>query len=328
VSIPTLIKLRAALLYGLDRHASWAAIEAEIADELRAHLAANPPQMRRIDSNSPRGVLSRIVRCEAVHAICGLRDLRRRLAADRRCYGLFSESMPDDPLVFTEVALTRGMSAEVNAILDSNSPVADPESADCAMFYSISSCHEGLRGVPLGNVLIRQVVSRLQAELPMVRTFATVSPVPGFRGWLKDLARRSRGELAELVAVLDEGSWLERQTQAARLKTELLPLCASYLLHAKRGSEPLDAVARFHLANGARLERINWLGDRSAAGFTRSAGITANYLYDLASVDANHDAYRADRTILATSHVKKLAADAAARASSSEHHPMVLDPGV
>jgi malonyl-CoA decarboxylase len=328
VDVPALIRLRAALLCGVDRHPSWAGIEADVAGQLRGHFAASPPQMRRIDSNAPRIVLNRIIQHEAVHAIRGLRDLRRRLAADRRCYALFCEAMPDDPLVFTEVALTRGMTGEVSAILDCNSPVEDVEAADCAMFYSISSCHDGLRGVPFGNLLIRQVVSCLQAELPMIRTFATVSPVPGFRGWLDDLAQRSRGELADLVARLDEGSWQERQTQAARLETELLPLCASYLLHAKRGTEPLDAVARFHLANGARLERINWLGDRSSAGFKRSAGITANYLYDLASVDANHDAYRADRTILAAPHVRRLAGEAVARTSSSEHHPMVLDPRV
>ena len=169
--------------------------------------------------------------------------------------------------------------------------------------------------MPFGNMLIRRVVNVLQAELPSIRTFATVSPVPGFRRWLADLALRKPGELAELVTMLDEGGWQHRRDRVARLQTELLPLCASYLLHAKRGDEPLDAVARFHLGNGARLERINWLGDTSAAGVMRSAGITANYLYDLDAVDANHAAYHAAGTIAAAPQVTLLAKATTIRAA-------------
>jgi malonyl-CoA decarboxylase len=310
-----LVKVRSRLLRGLDRHPSWSALEARIADDLRAYFNGAPPQLRRIDADTPRAILSQIVRYEAVHGIRGLRDLRRRLEADRRCYALFSPTMPDEPLVFTEIALTRGLSADVSAILDCNAPVVDPDACDCAMFYSISSCHDGLRGVPFGNMLIRQVVTRLQEDLPFIRTLATVSPVPGFRPWLTDLASRQRGEIAALVAVLDRGTWVEQPDESTWLESELLPLCASYLLHAKRGAEPLDAVARFHLGNGARLERINWLGDRSAAGFKRSAGITANYLYDLSSVDANHDAYRASRAVVAAGQVRTLASAACASVS-------------
>jgi len=214
--------------------------------------------------------------------------------------------MPEEPLVFTELAFARGMTGDVSGILNSDAPIEDPESCDCAMFYSISSCHEGLRGVPFGNLLIRHVIDRLQRELPFVQTFATVSPVPGFRPWLARLARTG-GALADIVTTLDDGRWMHERYRSARLEAALLPLCASYLLDAKRGTEPLDPVARFHLGNGACLDRINWLGDRSAEGFSRSAGITANYLYDLRNVDTNHDFYRRTHAVIAARQVEILA---------------------
>ena len=302
-----LVDVRARLLRGISRHPSWAAVEARVADYLRAHFAADPPQLRRIDSGTPAVVLKQIVRYEAVHQMRGVRDLWRRLSADRRCYALFSASLPTEPLVFTELALTRGIAGNVSTILDSDAPIVDPESCDCAMFYSISSGHEGLRGLPFGNSLIRQVVDRLREELPFLRTFATVSPVPGFRPWLIHLAQHAGGRLTDIVATLNDGRWMHERDESTRLEAVLLPLCASYLLDAKRGTEPLDPVARFHLRNGARIERITWLGDRSAAGFTRSAGITVNYLYDLADVEANHDSYRCTHAVIAGRQLEILA---------------------
>jgi malonyl-CoA decarboxylase len=310
-SLADLIDIRARLMRDVNHRASRAAASDGIARCLRAHFAAEPPQLRRIDGGTSRDILDRIVRSEAVHAFRDERDLWRRLQEDRRCYALFSASMPDEPLAFTEVALTRGISAEVNTILDSESPIGDPASCDCAMFYSISSCHEGLRGVPFGNSLIRQVVDRLSAELPSVRTFATVSPVPGFRAWIADLAARGHVRLVEIEAMIDDGRWMHGHDGATELESALLALCASYLRHARRGREPLDPVARFHLGNGARLERLNWLGDRSVAGVTRSAGITANYLYDLARVDANHAAYHASHAVIVAPEIESLARQAA-----------------
>jgi len=160
--------------------------------------------------------------------------------------------------------------------------------------------------VPFGNMLIQRVVSALQAQLPQIRTFATVSPIPGFRPWL-DVAASRVGGVAESVRLLDEDGWRERPQEVARLESEVLPLCASYLLHAKRGTEPLDAVARFHLGNGARLERINWLGDTTAAGIKRSAAMTANYVYDLETIDRNSAVYHANGLIVAAPQVTSLA---------------------
>src|SRR5262249_20698148 len=157
-------------------------------------------QMHRVDASTPAAILNQIIRYEAVHEIRTLRDLARRLGADRRCYGLFSASMPDEPLVFIELALTAGVVTDVATILDPDAPVVEPGAWPCAMFYSIPSCHEGLRGVPLGGLLIRRVLDRLRHDWPRLQTFATVSPVPGFRSWLKHLARTQGGSLAEIVA--------------------------------------------------------------------------------------------------------------------------------
>jgi malonyl-CoA decarboxylase len=310
--LSTLVRARARLLHAVAHHPSWAATEARIAEGLRAHFANVPPALRRIDASTSHTILNQIIHYEAVHEIRSLRELWRRLEADRRCYALFGESMPDEPLVFTEVALTSRIATDVGHILDANSPIVDPGACTCAMFYSISSCHEGLRGVPLGGELIRRVLDRLQREWPRLRTFATVSPVPGFRPWLTRLAHTQGGELRQIVTWLDESMWLRDPELGARVESALLPLCASYLIHAKRGAEPLDAVARFHLGNGARLERINWLGDRSAAGLARSAGITANYVYDPSQMDSNHDIYGRTRAMFVAPQVSVLAHDASA----------------
>jgi malonyl-CoA decarboxylase len=306
-STDSLVAVRAELLRGVARHPAWNAAEARVADALRERFAANPPYLRRIDAQTSPAVLAQIVRYEAVHAIRGLADLHRRLAADRRCYALFSEALPEQPLVFIELAFTCGLCGDVSTLLDTKTPIIDPAACDCAMFYSISSCHEGLRGIPFGNTLIRMVVERLQQELPWLRTFATVSPVPGFRSWLANLAERQGGMLTDLIAALDGKAWTLEPEESKRLEEALLPLCAAYLLCAKRGAEPLDPLARFQHGNGARLEQINWLGDRSEAGFLRSAGIVANYLYDLASVDTNRDAYSSSHSVIAAPKIATLA---------------------
>jgi malonyl-CoA decarboxylase len=302
-----LVALRARLLQQLERHPSWAATEARVASGLRALFTALPPHLRRIEADTSPAILEQIVRCEAVHTIHSASDLRRRLQDDRRCYALFSAALPEQPLVFIEIAFTRGLCGDVTALLDTQSPIVDPTTCDCAMFYSISSCHDGLRGIPFGNTLIRLAVERLRHELPGLTTFSTVSPVPGFRAWVTALAERQGGALAGIVATLDAGGWTMDPDASRRLEDALLPLCAAYLLGAKRGAEPLDPVARFHLANGARLEQINWLGDRSDAGFRRSAGIVANYLYDLPSVDTNRDTYSATHSVIVAPGVESLA---------------------
>jgi malonyl-CoA decarboxylase len=241
-----------------------------------------------------------------VHAIQGWPDLRRRLQSDRRCYAFFHPVLPDEPVIFIEVALTRGVSTRVQPLLDLHSAIADPTLADCAIFYSITNCQEGLRGVSFGNQLIKQVAADLGREFPRLKTFATLSPVPGFRTWLLEQAVRYP-ELAGLLARLQAPGWQQDQKAAAELQRQLIRLCAHYLLYAKQGRDPLDPVARFHLGNGARLERLNWLGDTSDSGMRRSAGLMVNYVYRLDEVERNHESYAKDGRIVAARRFEVLA---------------------
>jgi malonyl-CoA decarboxylase len=276
-----LVDLRQHLLQGLGGHPSWAAVEADLARVLKGVFNRGLLEFHHIDCETPVPVLKKLIEYEAVHEIRDWCEMRRRLQADRRCYGFFHPAWPGEPLVFTEVALTRGMSTKVQPLLDPETPVLDADSCDCAIFYSITNCQQGLRGFALGQALIGRVLDHLRAELPRLTTFATLSPVPGFRPWLSALASSPDGSpvLAALMAKLNESDWSADPRVSRELEAELVPLCARYLLYAKHEGEPADPVARFHLANGARLERVNWLSDMSRAGMRRSAGLTANYVY-------------------------------------------------
>jgi malonyl-CoA decarboxylase len=248
-------------------------------------------------------VLEKLIEYEAVHAIRGWWDLRRRLEGDRRCFAFFHAQLPDEPIIFIEVALTRGMSANVQPLLDQRAPVASPLSADCAMFYSITNCQEGLRGISFGNLLIKQVAEELKREFPHLRRFATLSPIPGFRRWLEQAADK------ELVSKIEDPAWHLGEVPEA-LQKALQRLCAYYLLNAKQGREPLDPVARFHLGNGASLERLNWMGDSSEQGMSRSAGMMVNFVYWLAEVEKNHERYFREHFISASPVIERLAREA------------------
>ena len=302
-----LVEMRRQLLRGMDDHPSWAAVAADLAHLLRSWFNGGFLEFRRIDWRTPPAVLDNLIKYEAVHQIRDWRELRRRLQDDRRCFGFFHPALPDEPLVFTELALTAGLSDKVQPLLDPDSPILDQRSRRCAVFYSISSCHDGLRGVSFGNALIRRVVESLKSEFPRLRTFATLSPVPGFRAWLTCASRDGDRKATEMLARLSEPAWLENAEQSHALEKEFIPRCASYLVDAKRGQEPADPVARFHLGNGARLERLNWQGDTSAAGIDRSAGITANYLYRLSEIERNHQAYVAEHKVMASARIERQA---------------------
>jgi malonyl-CoA decarboxylase len=284
-----LVDLREHLLQGLGGHPTWAAVEADLAQVLKSVFNRGLLEFHQIDCESPAPVLEKLIHYEAVHEIRDWCEMRRRLEADRRCYAFFHPAWPGEPLIFTEVALTRGMSSKVQPLLDPASPVLDANSCDCAIFYSISSCQKGLRGFALGQALIGRVVNHLRGELPRVTTFATLSPIPGFRPWLSDLADSPDGPpgLAAVMARLNESGWTTDPGVSADLEAELAPLCAHYLLDVKHEGDPADPVARFHLANGASLQRVNWLSDISQAGIRRSAGFTANYVYHPTDLERN-----------------------------------------
>ena len=289
----TLIGMRRRLLTTLRAHPERAGVDADLLHLFRSWFNRGFLVLQRIDWRTPAVVLERLIAYEAVHLIQGWRELRRRLEADRRCYAFFHPALPDEPLIFIEVALTRGLSGEVLPLIDPDSPVTDPSRADTAIFYSITNCQEGLRGVSFGNVLIKQVVDDLGGEFRRLRTFATLSPIPGFRDWL--VARDARWSNVDPV------------TASPATKRELLALSAHYLLHAKREHEPADSVARFHLANGAALERLNWMADASPAGLQRSFGVMANYLYEPDDLERNHEAYAREYRVIASRAIERLA---------------------
>jgi malonyl-CoA decarboxylase len=302
-----LVEMRKTLLKGLRAHPAWKAIDFDLMHLLRSWFNRGFLRMERIDWRTPAMVLEKLIDYEAVHAIRGWWDLRRRLEGDRRCFAFFHPQLPDEPIIFIEVALTRGMSAQVQPLLDKGSPVAPPASADCAMFYSITNCQEGLRGISFGNLLIKQVAEELKREFPHLRRFATLSPIPGFRRWLGE-ARLSTENRA-LLARLEDPAWHLGEVPEA-LQKLLSRLCAYYLLYAKQDPEPLDAVARFHLGNGAALERLNWMGDSSEQGMSRSAGLMVNYVYWLAELEKNHERYFREHFIAASPVIEKLAREA------------------
>ena len=283
-------------------------------------------ELKRITWESPAALLEKLMVYEAVHEIRGWTDLKNRLDADRRCFAYFHPRMPDEPLIFVEVALVSGMASNVHALLDEAAPIGDPHAADAAIFYSISNCQRGLAGISFGDFLIKRVADALAVELPRVKTFATLSPVPGFRAWLEREVRSVPGDLLlpaertalealgdeafqdNLLSLLGLEHWHADQRIADALREPLLRLCARYLVRERAASgRALDPVAHFHLSNGARVERLNWLGDVSAKGLQQSAGIMVNYLYRLGEIEANHEAYRGEGRVAAASSLRNLA---------------------
>jgi len=263
------------------------ALDKAFKDAFEAWFNAGFLELRPISWNSPAALLERIIRYEAVHQIQGWGDLCQRLQPmDRRCYGFFHPQMADDPLIFVEVALTEDIPGAIGKIITDDRKVIDPREANCAIFYSISNCQDGLRGIPFGNYLIKLVVGLLQKELPQLQTFATLSPVPGFARWLGE----QRGADAKLPA-----------------RHELRALAAHYLVQERspRGGV-LDAVARFHLGNGARLEAIHADADLSDNGQRQSHGVMVNYVYDLAEIEANHFSLAELDTVAASKPVQAL----------------------
>ena len=274
--------------------------------------------LRRIDWRTPANVLEKIIRYEAVHEIQGWDDLRRRLEpADRRCFAFFHPQLVDEPLIFVEVALTGDIPRSIGQVLQSEREVLPAQAATTAVFYSISNCQEGLRGISFGNFLIKQVAEDLKRELPGLDTFVTLSPVPGFARWLAGIAEEpgnlalTNEERSELARPAGETISLDDATKARRDKL-LGQMMAQYMLRARTASgRVIDPVARFHLGNGARLERINVGGNLSARGLRESHGVMVNYRYDLDDIETNHEAFATRNTVVASSGVRKLLRPAA-----------------
>ena len=269
--------------------------------------------LRRIDWSTPAIVLDKIIRYEAVHEISDWDDLRRRIdPSDRRCYAFFHPALVDDPLIFVEVALTRDIPGAIAPILSPGREVTDTDKARTAVFYSISNCQRGLAGVSFGNFLIKQVVEEINREMPKLSTFVTLSPATNFADWLaRERGQENSAALSEadkaLFAALDDPNWWRNEETAERLQDPLMRAAAWYFLRARNGRGlPVDAVARFHLGNGARLERINWLADTSDKAIAQAHGLMVNYQYDLGDIETNHEAYEETRTVAAAGTVQRL----------------------
>lgn len=313
-----IVALRRELLRAPKTDASLAAVDADLQSLLAYWFNRGFLVMRRIDWQTPAAILEKIIAYEAVHEIKGWDDLRRRLdPADRRCFAFFHPSLVDEPLIFVEVALTADIPDAIGPVLQARAGAAG-KAPTAAVFYSISNCQDGLKGISFGNFLIKQVVEELARDVPTLKTFVTLSPVPHFARWLDrtlaadaatahdiPIAAEDRAALQQLR----DPRWVELAQQAAPetepLKATLTSLAAHYFLSAKSSdNRPVDPVARFHLGNGARLERINWLADVSEKGLREAHGLMVNYRYELADIEKNHEAYAQDGTVAASRGVR------------------------
>ncbi|MEE8333175.1 MAG: malonyl-CoA decarboxylase [Alphaproteobacteria bacterium] len=304
-----IVEMRALLLETLKDQPDFATLDADFGHLFASWFNRGFLQFERIDWRTPAATLEKLIKYEAVHEIRGWTDLRRRLADDRRCFAFFHPALIDEPLIFVEVALVQGLAARIEPVLDAPPPEADGEAPDTAVFYSISNCQAGLAGISFGNLLIKQVVDALNAELPEIRNFVTLSPIPGFHGWVDELMVDTPSDFLddEERAMLADANWSEDPAIRDRLEKPLMRLCAEFLTNPLDDGPPRDTVARFHLGNGASVERLNWGADLSPKGLAQSAGIMVNYRYDPDKIVANHEAYVGEGRIAISSSVRALA---------------------
>jgi malonyl-CoA decarboxylase len=306
-----LVGLRGDLLSMRGRDPALGLLDDELTGHLSTLFDVGLLELRQITWDSPASVLERLMATEAVHAISGWDDLRHRLDGDQRCYGFFHPALPNEPIVFVEIALTHGLADNLPELLNRDVAIDD---ADTAIFYSITSAQPGLAGVHLGNELIKQVVDELRHHADHVRTFATLSPLPGFRAWL--VAQVEAGALtpAELEALgpgartlvtLADRSWLEDPTVADRVRPGIMSAAARYLTTVQDG-RATDPVANFHLSNGASLERLDWLANPAPYGIEESLGVMVNYRYDRSKIASNAASYLADGSVSASGQVRNL----------------------
>tara|TARA_B110000483_G_scaffold229727_1_gene294105 strand:+ start:2903 stop:4213 length:1311 start_codon:yes stop_codon:yes gene_type:complete len=289
----TLVRMRADLLLLLKENPHLNEVDADIRYLMDSWFNRGFLKLVEIDWHTPAHILEKLMNYEAVHSMNGWEDLRRRLAADRRCYAFFHPAMQDEPIIFVQVALCRGLADSVQELLNMPEQKELDTQANTAIFYSISDCQRGLKGISLGNFLIKQVVMELRGELPNITQFATLSPIPGFSSWIRKEIESgnitgAKGQLGKSFLAKNE---LNDSVVSDQDEVDILKLCAEYLYLAKKDEEPKDPVARFHLRNGASIKRLNWAGDTSSKGERQSFGIMVNYHYDLSRVEERHEAF-------------------------------------
>ncbi len=309
-----IVAMRQDLLRFLKGDDSLAAVDRDFVNQLVSWFNRGFLVLQRIDWSTPANILEKIIRYEAVHEIQGWDDLRRRLdPVDRRCFAFFHPSLVDEPIIFVQVALTREVPGSIRQVLEEERRDAQAmREPTTAVFYSISNCQDGLRGISFGNFLIKQVVEDLARAIPSLKTFVTLSPVPGFSAWLE------RAKASQILTYLDatdlaildnlaDDSWPEDEELAEAMNPVLMAAAAHYFLAAKNiHGRPIDAVARFHLGNGARLERINWLANTSPKGMKEAHGLMVNYRYELRDIERNHELFANSGAVAASKPVRAL----------------------
>jgi len=319
-----LIDMRAILLSRVKEDQRLYKLSLDIKELLGAWFDIGMLDLQEITWNSPAALLEKLIEYEAVHEIRSWGDLRSRLDSNRFCFAFFHNKMPSEPLIFVEVALVNKLSANIQDLLNKEEDKVDPDQATTAIFYSISNTQPGLAGINLGNFLIKTVVQKLSNQFDNLKHFATLSPLPGFKEWLAPRLAKGDEELLlpkEIITLKEHfacengalylshtltNSWYKDSNTEKIIKPILIRLCAKYLLEERKGNEAIDPVANFHLSNGARLERINWLADLSEKGMKRSYGIMVNYYYELADIEKNHEEYETKTHIIASRGVKSL----------------------
>ena len=321
-----LVDMRAELLPWVCNDPLLGAVESDLKGLLTSWFDVGFLELKQITWTAPAALLEKLFGYEAVHEITGWDDLKSRLASDRRCFAFFHPRMPDEPLIFVWVALVKGIASNIKDLLDERVADQDANEADTAIFYSISNAQDGLSGINFGNFLIKRVVDNLSNELESVKTFATLSPIPGFLPWLfsnldndhlsflseeqeKELTHTASksSAISSLIYLLNEAKWVHLPETETLLKPILLRLAVHYLTIEKRfGGTALDSVAHFHLNNGARIEKLNWAADMSPRGISQSAGIMLNYRYLLEDIEANHESYRSGKAVITSSEVRNL----------------------
>jgi malonyl-CoA decarboxylase len=308
-----LVHMREQLMDAMDHRDDLAVIDNDFVHLFSSWFNRGFLVLRRIDWSTSASILEKIIRYEAVHEIHDWEELRRRIdLADRRCYAFFHPALVDEPLIFVEVALTREIPDAIAPILSDKREVVDPERATTAVFYSITNCQRGLAGVTFGHFLIKQVVEEVRREWPRISTFVTLSPAPNFAEWLKR-ERANEASLAidardrEALGALDRANWWLDDQLVEAVAEPIMRAAAWYYVRARnRRGLPIDAVARFHLGNGARLQRLNWIADTSERALEQSFGLMVNYLYDLEYIEQNHEAYAQQHAIVASTGVTRL----------------------
>jgi len=308
-----LVRMREQLIDAMDHRDDLAEIDNDFVHLFSSWFNRGFLVLRRVDWSTSASILEKIIRYEAVHEIHDWADLRRRIdPPDRRCYAFFHPALVDEPLIFVEVALTREIPGAIAPILSDKREPVEPQRATTAVFYSITNCQRGLAGVSFGHFLIKQVVEEVSREVSRVATFVTLSPAPNFAEWLKR-ERASTASLAldeddrEALAALDTANWWRSPDVAESVREPLLRAAAWYYVRGRNSRGlPVDAVARFHLGNGARLEQLDWLGDTSERALKQSHGLMVNYRYDLDYIERNHEAYAQQHAVVAASAVTRL----------------------